>query len=163
MWLVGMMGSGKTRAGRIAAASLGVAFADTDEQVELLAGQPLDRIWMTLGEQGFREVEREAIVRLADFEGIVATGGGVVVDPGNRGVMAPGTVVWLKASPEELADRVVGEAGRRPLLRGDPVRTLRDLLESRETLYQKIAQHEIDTEGLGLEEVAERIEALWSG
>lgn len=163
MWLVGMMGSGKTRAGRIAAHRLGVGFADTDDLVEKGAGLSVERIWSTLGEKEFRRLEREAVSGLAGFEGIVATGGGVLLDDSNHRVMGPGIVVWLRASPGALAARLEGTEGRPLLGSSDPVETLRDLLESREALYQKAADRVIDTDGLGIEEVAGEIEALWSG
>lgn len=163
MWLVGMMGSGKTRAGRIAASHIGVGFADTDEQVERSAGLPVALIWRTHGEQEFRRLEREALAGLAGFEGIVATGGGVILDEDNRRVMASGTVVWLQASPGALTDRVVGGEGRPLLEKGGPGDTLQNLLDAREALYREIADHEIDTDGLAVQEVAERIETLWSG
>lgn len=162
MWLVGMMGSGKTSAGRIAARNLGVGFADTDEEVAQASGATIADIWRSQGEQAFRRLERESIATLAVFEGIVATGGGAVLDEANRAVMASGTVVWLRASPEVLAMRAA-EVGR-PLLRdSDPLETMTALLGTRETLYRGLSDHEIDTERLSSDEIAARIEDLWNG
>jgi len=163
MWLVGMMGSGKTRGGRLAATLLGVGFADTDVEVARSAGRTVARIWSSRGEEGFRDLEREAVSSLAGFAGIVATGGGVILDEGNREIMSAGRVVWLRASPRALAARVSGT--ERPLLHaGRPdVETLTRLLADREELYRALAHHEMDTEGLEVDEVAHRIESLWNG
>ena len=162
MWLVGMMGSGKTSAGRMAAKRLGIPFADTDEEVERTAGEPMAQIWRSLGEQAFRRLESESVAGLEGFEGIVATGGGAVLDASNREVMASGTVVWLRASPQALTPRAAS-LGRPLLDGGDPLETLSRLLRSREALYREVADREIDTEELEIDEVAERIEALWNG
>jgi shikimate kinase len=163
MWLVGMMGSGKTRGGRLAATRLGVGFADTDEEVSRSVGLPLAGVWASMGEAGFRDLEREAVAGLAGFAGVVATGGGVILDEGNRQIMSSGRVVWLRAPPRALAVRVSGT--ERPLLHGDrpDVETLTRLLAEREELYRAIAHHEVDTESLDVEEVAHRIESLWNG
>ncbi|MGH8946771.1 MAG: shikimate kinase [Acidimicrobiia bacterium] len=162
MWLVGMMGSGKTSAGRVAANRLGVQFADSDEEVERAAGEPMAHIWRSLGEQAFRRLESELMASLEGFEGIVASGGGAVLDEGNRDVMAAGTVVWLRASPQALAIRTA-RLGRPLLDEGDSLQTLSRLLRSREALYREVSHHEVDTEELEIDEVAERIETLWNG
>jgi shikimate kinase len=161
MWLVGMMGSGKTSAGRMAASRLRVGFADTDEELERASGRSVLDIWGELGEPGFRRLEVDSIARLDGFRGIVATGGGAVLEAATRRVFATGTVVWLRASPEVLALRA-GNVDRPMLRGGDPVETLDGLLRSREELYRAVSDNVIDTEGLAVEEVAARIEALWN-
>lgn len=164
MWLVGMMGSGKTAAGRLAASRLGVAFADTDELVAEAAGRLIHELWEAEGEAGFRERERGVVQALAGFDGVVATGGGAVLDEGNRAVMGKGKVVWLQADTSLLAERLGPSAAHRPLLSGGttPAETLTQILEEREGLYRMVADHEIDTVGSDVEEIARRIEGLWS-
>lgn len=162
MWLVGMMGSGKSSAGRLAAARLRVGFADSDEAAEGAAGRPIVDIWKTLGEEGFRHLESAAIARLINFPGIVATGGGAVLDQGNRRVMTSGTVTWLRADPEVLATRVA-QLGRPLLGEGEPEEILADLLQERERLYREVSDHVIDTGEVSVEEVSSRIEELWKG
>lgn len=163
MWLVGMMGTGKTAAGRIAANRLDVEFADTDQLVEAAAGRSIAELWEVEGEAGFRERERVVVADLGGFEGLIATGGGAVLDPANRAVMRQGTVVWLRASPPVLAKRV-GLAPNRPLLSGvaTPADSLARLLEERDGLYDTVANHVIDTDELDIESIARRIEDLWS-
>lgn len=164
MWLVGMMGSGKSAAGRLAASRLGVAFADTDELVAEAAGLLIQELWEEEGEAGFREQERGVVKALAGFDGIVATGGGLVLDEGNRAVIGEGTVVWLKADTRVLAERLGPSAAHRPLLSGGatPAETLTRILEERDALYRMVADHEIDTSGSDVESTARRIEGLWS-
>ena len=160
---MGMMGTGKTAAGRVAANRLGVGFADTDELVEAEAGRSIHDLWEFDGEIAFRDLERKVVGNLASFDGVVATGGGVVLDAANREVIREGTVVWLRAAPPALMERL-GRAGDRPLISetvASPGGTLSRLLEERGDLYRSLADYEIDTENLEVDEVARRIESLW--
>lgn len=164
IWLVGMMASGKTTAGRLAAASLDVAFFDTDELVADEAGTSIAEFWGERGEEAFREAERAMVARLEPEQGIVATGGGVVLDPANRVVLSrSGTVAWLDASPVVLASRVRGSA-ERPLLAGsgnqaEPV--LSETLAERARLYSDVADHRFLVDDVDPETIAGWIEALW--
>lgn len=164
MWLVGMMGSGKTAAGRLAASQLGVEFADTDELIAATVGTPVVEVWQAQGESRFRVLESGVVAGLTGFVGVVAAGGGAVLDEANRRQMSQGTVVWLRASPQRLADRVGGSPDRPLLKRGpSPAAVLSSLLEERKSIYAGMADHQIDTEHLAVDEVARRIGELWSG
>jgi len=163
LWLIGMMGTGKTTAGRIAAEVLDIPFFDTDDEVATRLGQPVADVWVEVGETGFRVSETEVIQRLAGETAIVSTGGGAILAEANRARMRDsGVVVWLRCSPEVLASRLSGSAGR-PLLDGEPEpeKTLATILESRSTAYSETAHHEIDTSSLSVEQVAEKVVALW--
>ena len=163
LWLVGMMGSGKTSAGRLAAARVGADFVDTDEVVAERMGCSVSQLWGSLGEEAFRDLETVATMTVAGNDAIVATGGGVVLADRNRDVIREsGDVVWLKASPSVLVTRLT-EASSRPLLsdRGDE-ETLARHLATREPLYRSIADHEIDTDDMDVAQVAAVIGALWS-
>jgi shikimate kinase len=164
MWLAGMMGSGKTSCGGVAAASLGVPFYDTDAEVTRSFDCTVAELWDQLGEPGFRALESAVVLRLAGESAIVATGGGAVLDSENRGVMtATGPIVWLQATPEELLERV-GSAPGRPLLDGahDPLAEIRALVADRAFRYGEAADHVIETSGKRIAEVAEEIAALWA-
>lgn len=159
LWLVGVMGTGKTTAGRLTAASLGLPFRDTDELIEAEAGATVAGIWREEGEAGFRSREKAVVARLSGEVGIVATGGGVVLDPANREAMT-GTVVWLTATPETVADRV--EAQGRPLLDGGSVtEKIAALLHERAHLYESVATHVVATDGRDVNTVAHLIARLW--
>lgn len=162
---MGMMGTGKTAAGRVAASRLGVEFADTDELIVAGARRTIEELWESEGEVAFRDLERKVVGDLAGFDGIVATGGGVVLDPTNREVIGQGTVVWLRASPSALVERL-GRGRERPLLSkasSGLAGAVSRLLQERGDLYRSLADHEIDTENLDVDEVANRIESLWRG
>jgi shikimate kinase len=163
IWLIGMMGSGKTSAGEIAAGNLGVPFIDTDRVVEQRTGESLSDLWSRGGEEFFRDVERTVVEELASEEGIVATGGGVVLHEGNRRLLADsGTVVWLRAEPAAIVSRVAASSDR-PLLAetGDRAGVIEEKLRERLALYESIADHRIETDDLSPTEVASEIEALW--
>jgi len=165
LWLIGMMGSGKSAAGRLAAGALGVDFADTDEEIASRMGCSVAQLWGNLGESAFREMEKAALSRLSGAKAVVATGGGVVMDPANRALMREsGTVIWLTASPATLASRV-GAGDTRPLLAGAaPVEESLDaILRERTKAYASASHSQIDTEGRTVEQVAEEIAALWPG
>ncbi|MFQ5522598.1 MAG: shikimate kinase [Acidimicrobiia bacterium] len=166
LWLVGMMGSGKTSAGRVAAERLGIEFADTDEAVARRLGCSIAQLWGELGEAAFRDMEKVAVRELASREGIVATGGGVVLDAENRHTMvATGPVVWLEAPPSVLAGRLEGSDGRPLLVVLDREResVLAQHLQERAKLYAEVATHRIQTDTMTVEEVAARIEEVWNG
>lgn len=163
VWLIGMMGSGKTSAGEIAARDLDVPFMDTDRLVEQRTGESVSSLWSTSGEESFRDVERSVVEELADEVGIVATGGGVVLDAANRRILAAsGTVVWLRAEPSALVARVATTSDR-PLLAEsqDRLGVMEAKLRERQNLYESIADYRIATDGLSPTEVALEIEAIW--
>jgi shikimate kinase len=154
--LVGFMGTGKSTLGRRAAAALGRPFWDTDEEVERLAGCPVAEVFARWGEARFRAWEAEVVRRLAPPGArVLATGGGVLGDPGNaEALLQGGWLVALTARPEVVLERVGGaHAGRtRPLLAAaDPLGRIRSLLAAREAWYRQ-AHATLDTSDLGVEE-----------
>lgn len=164
LWLIGMMGSGKSSVGRALADRHGRRFVDTDDVVTRRMGCSIGEFWGEHGEAAFRDMESAAVAEIAAGEPrIVATGGGVVLAQANIAAMrASGFVVWLKASPETLADRVATNA-RRPLLRDvDPLGKLTEILEARTTQYEAAAHAVVATDGLEMETVIDRIEELWT-
>ena len=165
MWLIGMMASGKTSAGKLAAARLSVPFFDTDAVVAERMGCSVAQLWGTLGESAFRELEKAATSNLARKDGIVATGGGVVLDEENRRVITRSPkVVWLEASPPVMAARL-GSTDERPLLKDSdqPTETIvAERLQERAQLYADTATHRIDTDDMDIEAVAMTIEAIWN-
>ena len=164
LWLVGMMGSGKTEAGRRLAKRLDMPFVDLDREVERRVGRTIAELWEQEGEASFRRLEAEELQRLAAAEGqVIATGGGAVLDPDNVArIRASGRVFWLDAPAEVLAARVA-EGGSRPLLAGsEPAGRLSAILTERRPLYRHAAHHRVAADR-DPDEVAARIEALWNG
>ncbi len=143
LWLVGMMGAGKSAVGSRLAARLGRAFVDTDALVESVAGKSIAAIFAEEGEASFRTLERAAIGRVAGRAVIVALGGGAIAQPGvAEELTASGKVVYLRARPETLLARI-GDAERRPLLAGldgaERLARLRALLQTRKAAYVRAA------------------------
>ncbi len=162
--LVGLMGAGKTTVGRICAERMGRPFVDTDEVVESLAHATVAEIFATDGEGRFRELERQVIADVvASPEAlVVACGGGSVVDPQNRRrLRAAGRVVWLRAQPAVLHERV-GDGVGRPLIATEPLSTLERLAATREAAYTEVAHAIVDTEGLDPRAVADAALAEWA-
>jgi shikimate kinase len=166
LWLVGMMGSGKTTVGETVVRRLGLVFIDTDSHIESENQRSIAVIWETEGENAFRDLESELLVRLGSTgqDCVVATGGGVVLRPENIAVMREtGTVVWLTAEPGELAGRVSGSPSR-PLLRGGQSEDrLRELAAEREAAYSQAAHYRVDTSSRGIDEIAREVMKLWNG
>ncbi|MBN2113808.1 MAG: shikimate kinase [Acidimicrobiia bacterium] len=161
LWLVGMMGAGKTRIGPLVAARLGRPFVDLDEVVAGAAGRSVPEIFATEGEAGFRRREAAALVETAGSAAVVACGGGIVVAPENVALLRrTGLVVWLEAPPEVLEERV-GDGGGRPLLAGEGRPSLRSLAAAREAAYRGAAHRQVATANRRPEEVADEVVLWW--
>jgi shikimate kinase len=155
------MGSGKSTVGRALARSLGRTHVDVDAAVEVSAGRTIAEIFADDGEEGFRELESEAIEQaLAGEPSVISTGGGIVLAETNRELLGAQetTVVWLDAEIDTLVSRV-GDGRRRPLLEGDVRTRLSDTVSARAALYEAVADLRIDTTSLGLDAVVDRIAA----
>lgn len=162
LYLVGMMGAGKSAVGRPLALALGYRFIDADEVLERSAGRTIPQIFSREGEEGFRDLETAVLNELAQWHSlVVATGGGVVTRPVNWGHLHQGVVIWLDAPEHVLLRRLNADPTPRPLLADpDPDERLLQLLERRRPLY---AQADLRVnQGLETpEEVASRVlEAL---
>lgn len=160
--LVGFMGTGKTTAGRQLAQRLGLEFVDMDKLIEERQGRPIATIFAEQGEPHFRTLERALVRDLAARDGqVIATGGGVVLNPDNVSDFSrSGLVVCLRASPETVMKRVSGET-HRPLLEGDEkFKRIVKILSDRRALYGAIP-HQVDTDALSPEQVVERILELY--
>ncbi len=159
VFLIGPMGSGKTAVGRHLARTLKFTFHDSDADIEARTGVDIAFIFEKEGEPGFRLRERESIERLTRMESIVlATGGGAVIDPENRRMLAErGVVVYLATSVDQQLERT-RHARHRPLLNDtDPERRLNDLMQRRAALYAEIADLTVSTDGRRVQLVAEEI------
>ena len=141
VFLVGLMGAGKTTVGRILARKLKSRFVDSDQEISLCTGVTIPTIFEIEGETGFRRRESALIERLTGQEGIVlSTGGGVVLDLMNREYLrSRGIVVYLAASPETLHERTRRDKNRPLLQVDDRLKKLRELFEQRDPLYREIA------------------------
>ncbi len=163
--LTGFMGTGKSTVGRIVAERLGVPFVDTDAEIEREHGRIAD-IFAELGEARFRQLEREMVDELVarNERLVIATGGGMLVDPANAAKLAAtGSIYTLTAEPDEIVRRVeAAGAAERPLLDGpDASGRVRQLLADRAEVYAQFPQ--IATGGRRPEAIADEIIAVASG
>jgi shikimate kinase len=144
--LIGPPGAGKSTVGPLLAARLGVGFTDTDAEVEATAGKPVSDIFVEDGEPVFRDLERAAVATaLQGGNGVVAIGGGAVLDPATQQLLVGRQVVYLETGFAAAARRV-GMAQARPLLIGNPRATLKILLEQRLPIYAKLAAITVSTD-----------------
>ena len=157
--LVGAPGAGKSTVGAMLAERLGVAFRDTDRDVEALAGKAIPDIFFEDGEAEFRRLERQAVVAaLAEHSGVLALGGGAVGDVETRVDLLSHTVVWLEVSLHD-ATRRVGWGPGRPMLDLNPRAKLAELMTRRRPLYEEVATITVDSSLLSPEQVVEHVVA----
>jgi shikimate kinase len=160
--LTGMMGSGKSTIGRLLSIKSGKSLIDLDELITHKTG-PIKTIFKEFGEEYFRDLETEELkaLTLSISNSIISTGGGVILREQNRGILRKlGKVIWLKVSPEKVAERLLNDK-ERPLLLLKESETLeskiRKLIESRTELYSECADLIIDTDNFNETEVTEII------
>ena len=162
LYLVGMMGSGKSSAGRHLAERLGYRFLDADSSIEQVAGRSIPELFASEGEAGFRDLEAAVLNQIASWHSlVVATGGGVVTRPENWGQLQQGVVIWLDAPDALLLERLSADPTPRPLMQSaDPAARLAELMTQRRPLYAQADLH-IVQDGRSADQVAEQVlEAL---
>lgn len=159
--LVGAMGAGKTTVAELLAQAWGVPARDTDADVEAAEGREISEIFVDSGEAYFRERERAAVAAaLAEHTGVLSVGGGAVLDPATRDLLAGHTVVFLRVGLAEAAKRV-GLGTSRPLLLGNVRGRIKALLDERTPIYESVATLTVDTDHRSPQQVADEIvEAL---
>jgi shikimate kinase len=159
IFLVGPMGAGKTTVGRQLAKALKMQFFDSDHEIEQRTGVSIPLIFDIEGEAGFREREKKMIDELTQKSNVVlATGGGVVLNPENRQHLATrGTVIYLKAKVTQLFKRTAKDRNRPLLQNDDPKGKLQQLMEARQPLYLEVADFALETDGRTVKQVVKNI------
>lgn len=158
IYLVGMMGCGKSSVGAPLAEALGYRFLDADGALEQVAGRTIPEVFAREGEEGFRALETAVLAQITGWHSlVVATGGGVVTRPENWGHLRQGVVVWLDAPPDLLLARLARDPSPRPLLEApDREARLEGLLEQRRPLYAQADLRVVQT-GASPRQVAEDV------
>lgn len=164
--LIGFMGSGKSRVGRVLARLLSCPLLDLDTRIEEEAGCSIPELFASRGEEAFRALETCELRRALGEEAVLSTGGGIVNRAKNRELLrqSKSTVVWLQAAPQVLAARIRSEPGTRPLIDGEglldldaTVERVRALLAQRAPFYQSCTTLQVQTDGREPEEIAAQI------
>ncbi|MFJ4835144.1 shikimate kinase [Streptomyces sp. NPDC088747] len=151
------MGVGKSTVGALVAERLGCAWRDTDEDIVGEQGRSIADIFVDEGEPAFRAIEKQAVSRaLAEHEGVLALGGGAILDEETRALLAGHQVVFLSMDVDEAVKRT-GLNTARPLLAVNPRRQWRDLMEARRHLYTEVARAVVATDDRTPEEVAQAV------
>jgi shikimate kinase len=160
IYLVGLMGAGKTTIGRQLAKRLNRRFLDSDHEIEARTGVRIPLIFEIEGEPGFRKRETAVLAELAREEGlVVATGGGAILAPENRDCLrSSGTIVYLHANPEVLSARTRHDRNRPLLQVDDPLAKLAELYGQRDPLYRQVATIVVDSAGGPAGSLAQEIE-----
>lgn len=155
--LVGVPGSGKTTVGQAIAAELEIEFDDTDQMIERLEQRSVSDIFIQDGEEQFRAIERDVVAdAVANHTGVLALGGGAVLDAGSRELLADQPTVWLTVDTD-TAVRRVGLNAPRPVLLGNVRGQLKALMTQREPLYTEVATFAIGTADRQPDEIAAEI------
>lgn len=154
--LIGPMGVGKTTIGKKLAKKLNVPFVDTDKEIVREHGS-ISKIFDKSGEEYFRKLESEFLVRALASGGVVATGGGVVTQEVNRNALSDQLVIYLSTNGRHMASRLL--AGKRPLLKNG-ISDWKRIYEERKPLYEKVATVEISTSSKPLSQIVEEIAEL---
>ena len=156
LYLIGMMGSGKSTVGRILAESLDYQFFDSDQLIEEVSKRSIAEIFAQEGEESFRTVETQVLAQLAPYVRLViSTGGGAVLKSENWSYFHHGVVIWFDVPPETLLARVSQDPTPRPLLQqADPLQTLKTISQERQRYYAQ-ADIRIDADAPA-QEVAQR-------
>ncbi len=161
--LIGSPGSGKSTVGEALAKRLGADLLCTDTEIERRAGKPVGDIFVEDGEERFRALEREVVAEgLRSWEGVIAVGGGAVLNEDTQRDLADHHVVYLQVEFGEAAKRV-GMDVARPLLAGNPRTRLRQLLNERLPVYERLATVTVETTGYHPEEIVDAILPSLSG
>lgn len=155
-----MMGAGKTTVGRLLAKHFGRRFVDADHEIEARTGVRIPTIFEIEGEPGFRRRESQVIAELAREEDLVlATGGGVVLDPANREVLKrTGLVIYLNALPAMLYERTRHDRNRPLLQVPDPLGKITELFALRDPLYRETAHLVVDAVAGGVQGLMTKVE-----
>jgi shikimate kinase len=155
--LVGPPGSGKSTVGAALAERLSLPLRDTDQDVESLTGTTIADLFVERGEDYFRELESEAVREaLASHRGVLALGGGAVLRSETRKALAPHFVVWLDVDARTATKRVDLNVSR-PLLLGNVHSRFVELHRTREPLYAEVAAIRVDTSGMTVEEIVDKL------
>ena len=159
--LIGPPGAGKSSVGKLLAVELGRDFVDTDHLIETKSGKKISDIFLEDGEASFREFERDVVLSsLSEVDGVIALGGGSVLDPGVADELSKkSSVVYLEVSISNAAPRV-GFNKERPLLLGNPRQQWLTLMESRRAIYESLAKIRVSTDNKKPKDVVAEIMEL---
>jgi len=157
IFLIGMMGSGKSSTGPILAEILKYKYVDLDVLIEKLTKKTIDKVFSDEGEEYFRDLETQCLQEIIKLPSVVvSTGGGVVLKKENWGILRQGIIVWLDINKEIVLNRLNSKDNIRPLLKGNIERTYEEIFQTRKDIYAQ-ADLRVEINNEGVKNVAEKI------
>ena len=157
IFLIGMMGSGKSSTGPILAEILKYKYVDLDVLIEKLTKKTIDKVFSDEGEEYFRDLETQCLQEIIKLPSVVvSTGGGVVLKKENWGILRQGIIVWLDINKEIALKRLNSKDNIRPLLKGNIDRKYEEIFETRKDIYAQ-ADLRVEINNEGVKNVAEKI------
>ena len=157
IFLIGMMGSGKSSTGPVLAEILKYKYVDLDVLIEKLTKKTIDKIFSEEGEEYFRDLETQCLQEIIKLPSVVvSTGGGVVLKKENWGILRQGIIVWLDINKEIVLNRLNSKDNIRPLLKGNIERTYEEIFQTRKDIYAQ-ADLRVEINNEGVKNVAEKI------
>ena len=157
IFLIGMMGSGKSSTGPVLAEILKYKYVDLDVLIEKLTKKTIDKVFSEEGEEYFRDLETQCLQEIIKLPSVVvSTGGGVVLKKENWGILRQGIIVWLDINKEIALNRLNSKDNIRPLLKGDIDRKYEEIFETRKDIYAQ-ADLRVEINNEGVKNVAEKI------
>ena len=158
IYLIGMMGSGKTTVAQLLAKKMNLEFLDMDSELERLMDMSTSMIFSQYGEKRFRMIESTFFREISKAGQLIyATGGGIILDQSNQKIIRKGIAIFLDCSLDELIDRVEKDKKSRPLLENNVKKNMSMFYKDRYKLYKKCAQHTIDTTRMDVNQVIDEI------
>jgi len=158
IYLIGMMGSGKSTVGKILAKKMDLPFMDLDHYIEVKSNKSISEIFKNDGEPHFRELESDALFQIEKSKVLVACGGGIVLNKTNRDKLrSTGKVVLLKASIPEIANRLKDAIDRPLLQENERIQELTKIWSDRKDYYKETAHIILNTDGLSPNDISENI------
>ena len=157
IFLIGMMGSGKSSTGPVLAEILKYKYVDLDVLIEKLTKKTIDKVFSEEGEEYFRDLETQCLQEIIKLPSVVvSTGGGVVLKKENWGILRQGIIVWLDINKEIVLNRLNSKDNIRPLLKGNIERTYEEIFQTRKDIYAQ-ADLRVEINNEGVKNVAEKI------
>ncbi|MBT3590614.1 MAG: shikimate kinase [Candidatus Marinimicrobia bacterium] len=158
IYIIGMMGSGKSTIGKRLAENIEYPFIDLDSYIKKEGNKTIENIFQNYGEEYFRELETKSLKAIMNDGAVISCGGGIVLSKNNHTYLKQGKIIYLEATISELVKRI-SNSNHRPLLKQKNIRKeLTNILEKREKIYLKLSNYTIDTTNKSPDQIIKQIQ-----
>jgi shikimate kinase len=158
IFLIGMMGSGKSSVGLILSQKLNYTFYDLDKEIEVYFGMPVSDIFNKFGREDFRAAEEKMLIKINEIDNVViSTGGGIIETPENRAILKNSSTFYLNGDMQEIYERAAKRRSERPLMENMDYDGFLKLFEERDRMYKECSKQEITIDNKDIAEIANEI------